>query len=287
MNASNPSLNEQLAALAPDGWSWKPSDPPALIFQDLWLSTKWVDVPRLIDELFPALLILKDPASPPRRVNSEIEKTVQILCNIRSIVYLPDIASLVTAIDNENRSKPPEQMCNIDEDNERRSSTRSGLSIVNGTEPKSPLDQLCYDVESSSCAITDNSTCSDCKKKLSLFVFGRRYHCRMCGQTQCSDCQIWQTCRHLGYTLPVRICQACSLHKRGIIIDAIYSHIQKSLINGSTQYLSLYIALLKHYSQQNDFLYSLYELVENHFLAFQNFGGVMQCLAYRCAPHEA
>ncbi|CAF1177186.1 unnamed protein product [Didymodactylos carnosus] len=32
MNASNPSLNEQLAALAPDDWSWKPIDPAAPIF---------------------------------------------------------------------------------------------------------------------------------------------------------------------------------------------------------------------------------------------------------------
>ncbi|CAF4683300.1 unnamed protein product, partial [Rotaria sp. Silwood2] len=158
---SNPSINDQLAALAPDDWSWKPVDPPDLIFQDLWASKKWDEVPHLINELSPVVSILNDLTSSEVKINSQMEKRVKIFSNIRPIDYLPNVASFVSAIENENCSHAPGRIQNINEDNAHRTSTGSRLSIVNNTDANSPLGQLCYNVKAQPNTITDDSTCSD------------------------------------------------------------------------------------------------------------------------------
>ncbi|CAF3388790.1 unnamed protein product, partial [Rotaria sp. Silwood2] len=158
---SNPSVSDQLSALALDDWSWKPIDPPESILQELWISKKWTEVPHLVNELGPTLSILNDVTSSKIIIDSQTEKRAKIFSNIRPVVYLPDIGSLIAAIDDENRFHAPGRKQTVNEDNNHRVSTGTRLSIVNNVDTNSPLGQLCYDVKAPPNTIIDDSKCSD------------------------------------------------------------------------------------------------------------------------------
>ncbi|CAF1237632.1 unnamed protein product, partial [Didymodactylos carnosus] len=270
------SLNDLLASLTQDDWSWKPVEPSSPKYKELWFSPHWSSFEETIHQLLPSLNILKNvglKTQPPIEYK-KAEQIVRSICEDHPTIYNPDITFLTEKIDAELQlhrtgSKVISTTYSIGQQ----------ICIVQNPDQDGILSQVMFNIQSSPDATVEQSKCSFCSKHFGLFR--KRYRCCMCSENQCNDCLSWQTCRPLGYTSPVRICRQCSSRTRSFIIDAVAQHIEQLLHNDiNNRYLLIYIHLLKYYSPSNPIVDQLCKRPSDYYLSTKQFAKVIQCYRF-------
>ncbi|CAF3827830.1 unnamed protein product [Rotaria sp. Silwood1] len=176
------SLNDLLASLAEDYWSWKPIEPAPSTFKELWFNPHWSSFEPLIRQLLPAVDILRSTKtnfSPVRKKTNyaEVEKIVQSICEKEPIIHGPNLTPLKQLIDAEY------QIYRTGSDaNSAHYSTGEQICIVENPDRNEILSPLMLVVQSPPIKSSEQPKCSSCLK--SFGIFRRRYWCRMCGWTK-------------------------------------------------------------------------------------------------------
>ena len=272
-------LDNLLASLAPNDWSWLPIQSVSLTLRDLWFSTQWSSFHQFADAMSPSLEIMNSKSWNNTNIQKnvklpEIESIVHTLSGNLPVINSPNIAEFIRVIDAElqthtSGSEPSADTTLIGKE----------ICIVGNPDRNRVLTELTFTVQTSPSSIKEPN-CSSCSKSFGLFR--RRYHCRMCGKSQCNGCQVWTTCRHIGYTVPVRVCHQCSVNRKLLLTNAIHSHVQQ-ILNGklNTQHLIIYIYTLKHYRSDNLSDDNLYQEASDYFLNQRQFTNAIQCFNCR------
>lgn len=268
-------FNTTMRNLSPKGWNWRPIPlASSSMSQKLLGNTKWEHFQEIIakmsivqetfastdnsEEIFYRLL---------QKIDPQIERMVADLALVNIPLSSPDVTYLRQLIDSENKTYPS----GTDRGEKHREYGHICL-IRDDTHPI--LKHLYYDVPqplSSARTSIKSNYCSNCQVKFHLF--NKKESCRMCSKQICKKCILWQTCRHLGYVMPVIICQSCVEKKKTTIIDTIVHRIDKQMTLKRYEYISEYLALLKTYSFHNDVFY---KSILKRLLASQQYTVAMQ-----------
>ncbi|CAF3435002.1 unnamed protein product, partial [Rotaria sp. Silwood2] len=274
------SLNNILSLMAPDDWSWAPIKSMPSKLEEIWINSSWSSFEKFVQKLLPVadflknILILSSAHISNQAQYAEIEIIFKLTHHFHSVIKIPDLSSYTSLIDAELRTYKSGS-----DSNKTNYSVGQKISIVNNSKKYNVLSQLTYFVEEPRFDNYKSSKCLSCWKDFNLFRW--RYSCRMCGKIYCDDCLIWQTCRHLGHTTPVRICHSCSTKIKSILINTIFEHIQQLLKeNIDTEHLITYIHLLHWYRSSNIDDDYLYEQATFYYLKKKQYINAIQCTQY-------
>lgn len=282
---NNSTLDEYLQFAFHNEWEWKPVEKTSAIIKELWLSKKWFDLENMINNLATPLKILKETLKTKVfSIDESLKSIVQSISNIQPIKYLPDVREYIELIEYEHRTHK-HHLLKESGDSDYYHNASGSICIVEQTDRSNVLSKLMFRIERLPIPAEkmDCVSCQVCRQKFN--VWRRKHRCRMCGNIQCSGCEVWQTCRHLGYIQPVRICLPCSRRRHILIAQVLSQRIERLIIDPYSDYIHIYLALLYHYAKDGDYK-QIYQRASRYFWYKNDFSRVLQCYQYFASEQD-
>jgi curved DNA-binding protein CbpA len=275
-------FDTELSKLSPKGWNWQPIEQAPSIYRQVWESLEWGNFKSIVEKMTSVHKMFASTDSTDRmfyetlqKIHSHTEQIAANLASSKAFISLPDVINLKKLIDSENGTRLlPDQNRVIARSGKNQEYREFGKICIVPDNNHPVLKHIFYDVSqqvSSYTIDTKDSRCSNCQMK--IHFFNRKDYCRMCCKLTCRKCLLWQTCRHIGYVIPVVICKLCTKKKMTAVINVILNHVQQQIELERYEYLAEYLALLRAYGfNDNDF----YESIARRLLSNRQFTLALQ-----------